>query len=134
MSAIPFIAEKPLLGHGLGSSMNEFEEFVKKTEYRDNKTRAHLHDQYLQILSQTGLLGIIPFLLFLIFFLRDSFGNKEISSLTISILTIFIITSFIDITIRTSMAAFFGFMLAFLQRYKIFSDNEHLSIGHSHHK
>jgi len=59
------ILEKPILGHGFSASRNVIisdEEIIEYKEYRWSPLPLHPHNNILQILFETGLVGLITFL------------------------------------------------------------------------
>lgn len=59
--ALGQFCDHPLVGVGYGNRYGIFEYF---TTYRDKKHAVTPHNSYIQVASQTGLLGLIPLLLF----------------------------------------------------------------------
>jgi O-antigen ligase len=72
VSAIELIKENPIIGIGAGGSHNRlYEVFAVKRQWYDKNEKYHAHNQYFQVLLDTGLLGFVPFtLLFIAFFYK----------------------------------------------------------------
>lgn len=77
-SAVELIRKKPLTGYGL---QNGSEQLV--TKYQEHHfelgtvNKYDAHDQYLQILLNTGILGLLPFLLMLALALLKTFRERN---------------------------------------------------------
>ncbi len=67
MAAWDFFLEKPILGIGPGAFHAAFEIWKPSPEF---EAVAHAHNQYLEALSTTGLLGFVSFILILILIFR----------------------------------------------------------------
>ena len=116
-SAIHTWLEKPLLGRGIKSfgitcQINQFVFLPGKTEYEGKKNRIcapHPHNYYLEILNDTGLIGIILLFIFIIligikninFYREKNFKNKIINY-------ILILTLLIEFTPLRSSGSFFS--------------------------
>lgn len=74
-TALTMFKESPLLGKGIGTYMNYL------PRYTDVRSYQYAHNSYLQLLVETGILGLIAFLLILIQWLKNSLNfimhNKE---------------------------------------------------------
>ncbi|TCT19880.1 O-antigen ligase [Melghiribacillus thermohalophilus] len=55
--AVKYGIQSPIIGHKVG---------IKPDEYLSTKGYAHVHNQYLQIFLESGMLGFISFLIFLV--------------------------------------------------------------------
>ncbi len=88
------LKEKPLLGYGIGSEMPAFYEYTHK----DRKYRfytelgfPHMHSEYLQIVLQIGVVGLLIFFLFLYFIFKAPTTDREIRDIKYIFLTVFIL-------------------------------------------
>lgn len=73
------IADNPVIGVGIDDNMKTFYQLVN-TKYAQmicpGNTLVHMHDQYLQILTQTGIIGLL--LLLLIFYTIGTLPIKDV--------------------------------------------------------
>jgi O-antigen ligase len=67
--------EYPLLGIGHGENLRRIQEYWNKSTWNMPKgyVLSHAHNQYVNVLSTTGILGFISFVWFFIFFLNKNF-------------------------------------------------------------
>lgn len=97
--------EKPLFGQGLGTFMYNFEKF-KPPEYPRNWEISYAHNCFLQIASETGITGLLTFILIitLIFFVsyknirrisQNHFYYNTLSGLLIGLFA-YLVNSFFD--------------------------------------
>ncbi len=85
------VAEHPLIGIGIGNSKKEFMEKTK--EFPQGGTVIgfwHMHNQYMQVLLETGIIGLLLFFLFLFYLLKISL-DKEMYILLCTFLTIYMV-------------------------------------------
>ena len=91
-SAIKMFISKPIFGHG----PKNFRNVCKDYEYNQFSCTTHPHNIYLQLLSETGIIGVV-FLLFAIFsilyILKKEFKGKN--SVSIKILSAYMLLYFI---------------------------------------
>jgi len=109
--------EHPLLGAGVGDVMAQFHRQYEKSGLKDLpflKTNTHVHDQYLQILLQTGAAGLAVFLLFLYYLFRTPFEDPLTRAVFYGILTIFVFAFFVDVPLRKFTAGLFGFVIGYM--------------------
>jgi O-antigen ligase len=66
-AAWDFFAERPLLGIGPGAFHNAYEIWKPSPEF---EAVAHAHNQYLEVLSTTGILGLGSFMAILVIIFR----------------------------------------------------------------
>lgn len=72
-TSIAIVREAPLMGHGVGSFPDEYRREVSRTQIGWRATlTADPHNQYLFILAETGLLGLLAFVWFLVSALRQT--------------------------------------------------------------
>ena len=111
IASVPLIGNHFIIGTGIGDEMDVFHR--ESTRLKSvTETFGHLHDQYLQILLQTGLLGFIPFLMFIISLFREKYFDHTYRSVLFGTLGIFLLASVADLTLRTTLAALFSFTFA----------------------
>ena len=87
------IVEHPLLGIGIIDNMDKLREKIDE-EYTSMKCLRwymHYHNQYAQILTQTGVIGLIIFLLIFYNILKLSYINFEFTIIKILLVSIFLI-------------------------------------------
>ena len=99
IAVFEILKEHPLLGVGLGDYKTAIKEELKKPYYTqvlhlsqghiEFMGKHHPHSQYLLILLQSGIVGLVAFLLFIYAFFRLPIANKEIKDLSILFMTIF---------------------------------------------
>jgi O-antigen ligase len=114
---LEIIKDHPLLGVGVGDVLNEFRHYQKNSDmkqYRFLSTTTHVHDQFLQIVLQTGLIGLVFFILFLYHLFKTDYGDPFTKAIAYSILTIFIFSFFTDVPLRSFTAGLFGFIVGYL--------------------
>jgi len=116
------VSNSPLYGYGIGDDKEMFDRywFLKNMEnIAKSKPLSHSHDQYLQILLQTGIIGLFFFLGFIFYIFRvvslntsNEYRLKKAS--LVSFMVIFIFTFFTDIAFNSHMGTLFIFMSAVL--------------------
>lgn len=91
-SAWDIIKKNPITGIGAGGSDNRlYEVFAVKRQWYYEKEKYHAHNQYLQILMDTGILGFIPFTLMFVILIRKTFSLEKPKHQIIIMSFIFII-------------------------------------------
>ena len=81
-SAIDLISERPIFGIGAGGSNQKLSEvYAVKAQWYDKRHRFNVHNQYLQISLDIGIVGLIVFILLFVFlgkaiFYANSKGDK----------------------------------------------------------
>jgi len=80
MTAINMFTDKPLIGHGPNQFRNKCS--LEKYSHDLNSCSTHPHNTYVQLLSETGLIGTIPVITIFIFLLyhlifRKNYKSKE---------------------------------------------------------
>jgi len=125
------IKDDPLLGVGIGDFHKELKEEINKDKYsylsghvRKFVARAKPHCQYLMVLLQLGIVGLILFLLFIFYFYKTSIlyiKDLETKELAILFMTIFIISFFADAFLMSqfSLALFVLFTGLFLANARV---------------
>ncbi len=85
------IIEHPVIGAGIGDNMNEFHTLID-TKYPQMKCMhgsfMHVHNQYLQIFTQLGVIGIVLFLLIFYMLIKLPLENREFNNIKYIYLTI----------------------------------------------
>lgn len=113
------IKEHPFTGVGIGDTRDEYSKALKRDElkkYNFNFTTSahHIHDQYLQIALQSGLFGLMFFVLFIWFLLTAKFNDPLAKSTMLAILTVFIFSFSADVPLGNYLSGLFAFVTAFL--------------------
>lgn len=116
-SAIHTWLEKPILGRGIKSfgitcKKNQFVFLPGKTKYEGKKNRIcapHPHNYYLEILNDTGLVGVILLLIFIILTTIKNINFYKGKKFEYRIINyILILTLFIELTPLRSSGSFFS--------------------------
>lgn len=91
MVSTDIIAEHPIVGIGIVDNMQEFYNIIN-TEHQEmicsGNTLVHMHNQYLQILTQLGAIGLIIFLSIFYMLSRLKFKDGEYRNIKYIYLTI----------------------------------------------
>lgn len=119
------ILEKdPLLGTGIANQINIKNQIIdtnKTSDFEYVRKLEHFHNNYLEILTQYGLVGFILFLLIIIEIYKIKVKSFSINLLKISAVTIYLLGCFTDMLfyLKDSMI-FFSFIIGIvLAQYKI---------------
>lgn len=70
-TALRMIADRPIMGQGLGTFMHSFEKFKPKS-YREI---VYAHNCYLQMAAEIGIFGLLAFLWFILSLLRTAYSK-----------------------------------------------------------
>jgi O-antigen ligase len=113
------IKDQPVLGVGIGDSMDVFREYLDHKQFHNLnfiKVAHHLHDQFIQIMVDTGIIGLFIFLLFLFSLLATVFHmqNPLLQASLFSIVTIFLFAFFTDVPLKNLTGGLFAFVIGYL--------------------
>ena len=119
-SALKMIKEKPLLGWGIGTFKFHFLDYRKLIKDFPEEAE-NVHNEYLQVWVETGLLGLVMFILLVVFYFRECFlllkqtkdfqGSMQIAAFMFSITGV-LIDSLINFPLRiTPNAITFWYIL-----------------------
>ena len=111
------LKEHPFIGVGVGDTRNAYREALEHPEFKKytfTKNVHHVHDQYLQIALQAGLLGLIPFILFIYLLFTAKYKNLLSKSTLFAVLTVFIFSFSADVPLGNYLSGLFAFVTAFL--------------------
>lgn len=111
------ITQHPFIGNGIGDVKEAFRETLRKTslkKYSFLQNVLHVHNQYLQITMQTGIIGLFLFLAFLIslFFEAKKFRKGQ-RSIFYGVLVIFLFSFFTDVPLRSYTSGLFGLVIGY---------------------
>jgi len=111
-TSIEMWKQQPLFGYGLKSFRFKcWELLIINPEGKDLICSTHSHNYYLEILSETGIIGLIFMIIFFLFLIKDSFyfvrkNNRKINAEIIFMLPI-MISIFLEIWPIKSSGSFF---------------------------
>ena len=111
------LKEHPIIGVGVGDTRNAYREALKHPEFKKygfTRKVHHVHDQYLQIALQAGLLGLIPFILFIYLLFTAKYKNLLFKSTLFAVLTVFIFSFSADVPLGNYLSGLFAFVVSFL--------------------
>lgn len=123
-TALSHLNERPLTGFGLGSKEKLFSWKVEKDILESDYAYAHkkaiksishlnLHNNYLQIAYEFGVVGTILYLISVIGILKTAWVRKNLSFL--AIYTFFLIVLFVEVALNRQMGIyFFSYILGIL--------------------
>jgi len=109
------VQKSPIIGFGIGDDKSAIRNNINNNILSKKnpilKKISHIHDQILQIMIQTGIVGTLLFIIFIISIFREKYSDHLTKSILFSILSLFIIAFFIDTPIRGFSSALFGFLV-----------------------
>ena len=117
------IKEHPIIGIGIGDHL----EYLRDTMDSDERfSTCHLknmivyfHGQYIEVVAQIGLLGLISFLAIFYFLMRISIKNSMINNIKIILIMTFLLVFFVDVPFRKQFSlALFALISGIIIRQK----------------
>lgn len=72
--------DNPFLGVGVGLNKEKLSEYFQKLGYPSDQFQSHAHNQYLEYLATTGLLGLCVFFVFLYYLLKPALQQIKIET------------------------------------------------------
>lgn len=134
LTAVKMIEAKPLLGHGLGTFMLNYSNYMPK----DYTEIVYAHNCYLQMAAEIGIIGLIIFMLVISsFFLSSIYKLKKtedgiIKNIHLGILggiLAFLVHSFFDTNLYSlSLMSLFWFLFAITVRLQDIGKNSQLTL------
>ena len=115
-AGLQMLAEHPLIGYGVGDAIEEFHRFAQHSDLKKFQfltLNTHVHEQWLQIALQTGLIGLGLFILFLYHLFRIPIDDPLTKALFYAVLTVFLFSFFTDVPLRKYTAGLFGFLIGY---------------------
>lgn len=116
-AGLQMLAEHPLVGFGVGDVMDEFHRFARRRcdlkPFHFLTYNTHVHEEWLQIALQTGLIGLSLFILFIYYLFRTPIDDPLTKALFYAVLTIFLFSFFTDVPLRKYTAGLFGFIIGY---------------------
>ena len=115
--ASAMISEHPLTGEGIGNAMDSYKKAIHTPElqrYAFTYHVPHVHNQYLQIAIQSGIVSMFIFIFFLFSIWAIRCHNMIDQAMLHSVTAIFIFGFLTDVLLRNYIAGLFGFILAVL--------------------
>ena len=118
------LKENPLFGVGIANNLNKKNKYISDNNLKNFsylKSLVHFHNNYLEIISQFGILGLVLFLYIIYLISIIKIKDKTIYILKISSISIFLLASLTDIVFYLSNTILlFSFILGIiLAQYKI---------------
>lgn len=107
------LQKKPLFGHGIGSHKNTIQKYIKDNNIQHSDLNAigdNPHNEFINISTQLGTVGLFVFLIFLINLYRAASGNFLIKSIFI----IIIISSLFNSLLYDNVSGLFTIILIVL--------------------
>jgi len=114
---INILKEHPFVGVGIGDTRDAYREALNKPEFKKyafTKNVHHVHDQYLQIALQSGILGLIPFILLLWSLFTATYNNPLAKATMLAVLTVFLFSFSADVPLGNYLSGLFAFVTAYL--------------------
>lgn len=113
------IKDSPLFGVGIVNNINKKNEYIitnnLEVKYELNKYLVHFHNNYLEIMSQFGIIGLSLFLYLFYLIAKIKINDKTIYILKISTLSIFLLGSLSDMLFYLNDTMFlFSFIVGLL--------------------
>jgi len=115
--AIDLISKYPLFGEGIGDAMDSYREDISSPpmdKYSFTAHVPHVHDQFLQIAIQSGVINMLIFISFILYLFFMKCQSKENQALLKAVVVIFIIGSLTDVILRNYNAGLFAFVFTLL--------------------
>lgn len=111
LGAIKTFEENPILGVGLRNYGEMSVEIKNKYNIIEADYKGHAHNSFLEVLADTGIIGFIFFMLWIIFWLLNSLGSNIFSKMSFGFIITFIVGSMTQSTIIDSLNLFFIFTI-----------------------
>lgn len=113
------IKDNPIFGVGIANNINKKDEYIIKNhlekEYEHNKYLVHFHNNYLEIITQFGIMGLFIFLYLFYLIAKIKTNDITIYILKISTLSIFLLGSLTDMLFYLNDTMFlFSFIVGLL--------------------
>lgn len=107
-AALAAFEERPLLGYGYLNFESHSVALKKRYGYGSTNFASHAHNNFLEILGSTGVMGFIAFLMWIFFWFTENFRKESlISSLAIPFLIVFLVGGLTQSTITLGINLFF---------------------------
>lgn len=118
------LKDNPLLGVGISNNINKKNEYITNNNLKNFsyvKYLVHFHNNFLEIISQFGIIGLSLFLYLLSLIARIEIKDKTINILKISTLSIFLLGSLTDMIfyLKDTMFLFTFIVGILLAKYKL---------------
>lgn len=95
--SLELMAERPIIGHGVGSVQEEFEAFARNNTGADAATGGNPHNEFLLMGDQLGILGVALFVYFLVQIACSAFELYEPArTIVLAYLFAFVIGCFVN--------------------------------------
>lgn len=115
--AIEVAKKNPIFGAGFRNIERKIDAEKERYEFGQIDFTSHAHNNYLEVLSATGILGFISFLLFFLFWYKESGINKNVRAITFPVLVNFSISGLFQSTINDSICLFLIIMFYSISQY-----------------
>lgn len=128
--AANMIKEKPLLGSGIANNINDKNSYIDQNNLQEqfayNRKLEHFHNNFLEILTQFGIIGFLIFLYLLYLVLKIKIEDPIINIFKISTISVFFLGSLTDMVFYLNDTMFlFSFCVGIiLARNKIEHHNK----------
>ena len=118
--------KKPFLGYGVGDIQDELSKCYSEKEFNFGSVRYNSHNQFLFVWLSNGIIGLLLFILLLLFYLKVAIKNKDY--LMLSVLVLYsVVFLFENVLSRQSGVIFFSFIMNFLMIINLNKESNALS-------
>jgi O-antigen ligase len=108
LGAIEAFKERPILGYGYQNYEPHSEEIKIKYNLADPHFKAHAHNNFIEILATTGILGFVMMVAWLVFWIIEVFQKKGLTRrLVFPFIVTFLVGSFTQVTFNDGEVQFF---------------------------
>lgn len=116
--SIDIIKDNPLLGTGIRSAIIELNEYAEnsKDSLQNRFILGDFHNEYIQVITQTGIIGLILYLMIWYNIFKLNIANKSLSNLRYIFISVFMIASCVELIFHNQfpMSLFALFVGVFL--------------------
>ncbi len=106
----------PLVGVGAGDALDAYKKHWAETPFKKYALLGrmpHVHDQYLEILLQTGFIGLFLMLGFLLNIFKRPYEPPTARAVAYAALTVMLFSFFTEVTFRNNTSVLFAFLLGY---------------------
>ncbi len=112
------IQDNPIVGVGIGDEMNVFRQYIEHDQFHNLKfvkNVHHLHDQFIQVTVETGIIGLLLFFMFFFYLFNKGLKseNRALQASLFSILIIFLFSFFTDVPLHNFTGGLFAFVIGY---------------------